>query len=783
MRIKKGLGSPNSKKLPTPLSTFIGREKEIKEVNRLILENRLVTLTGAGGSGKTRLALESVQILLEEFKNRVWFIELASLKDPSLILQKIAFTLNIREQSSQSLLDALVNFLSTHPSILILDNCEHLIEACAEIVDTLLKKCVDLKILATSREVFGITGEVTWTVPPLSLPEVQPWRSPSNAEASLIEYQKSESVQLFIARATANSPGFKLGTNNVAWTAEICRRLDGMPLAIELAAARVRSLSVQQIAERLDDRFSLLTGGSRTAPARHQTLAAAIDWSYASLSEDEQRLLQTFSVFSGGGRLEAIEAVCASGGIEKGEVLDLLSQLVDKSLVVANQRVGKRRYTLLETIREFTLEKLVETGNLESAKDRHLDFFLQFTEEAEPKIKGPEQFVWYERLETEHDNLRGALGWALESQNADAGLRLAASLGFFWFVRGHLREGVVWLDKVLENIEGAPSSSQAKAFRFLGSLLLFSEDKDFERISTLLDKSLSIYRELDDLAGIAWVLNQLGIVANVQGELKKAEQLFTEGLVIREEVRNPWDIAQSLGNLAALAIRHKDNVSGKEFAERALAWFQKAGDRRSVARVIGDLAWIARKEGDFSGAAALQTQSLTQLVQLGDDWSCAELLEGLASGAYEQGISKRAAILFGAAETLRDNVGMPLQGIEYDFYKKDLVEFWMDVGKKKFASAWAQGGAMTLEQVVKFVLQEHESPSSIQADKERSGGLTRREREAALLISKGKSNSEIAESMTVTVKTVEAYITRIRRKLGVDSRVQIATWVIDNDLS
>jgi non-specific serine/threonine protein kinase len=314
-------------------------------------------------------------------------------------------------------------------------------------------------------------------------------------------------------------------------------------------------------------------------------------------------------------------------------------------------------------------------------------------------------------------------------------------------------------------------------------LLIFSEDKDFERTSTFLEKSLELYRELDDRAGIAWVLTQLGIVAAIQGELIKAKKIHGESLALRLEVGNPWDIAQSFGNLASLAMQQKDNANGKQFAERALAWFQKAGDQRSIARITGDLAWIAGTEGDFSDAVALQTKSLAQLVQFGDDWSCAELLEGLASWAYEQGNSKRTAILLGAAEALRENVGMPLLGNEYDFYEKDLVTFWKRSGKKTFANAWAQGRAMTLEQVVEFVMQDSEAPQPAQTQKESFGRLTTREREAAILISQGKSNREIAKEMTVTVKTVEAYVTRILRKLGFVSRVKIATWVIDNDLN
>jgi non-specific serine/threonine protein kinase len=481
--------------------------------------------------------------------------------------------------------------------------------------------------------------------------------------------------------------------------------------------------------------------------------------------------------------LKAIESICKEDGIEKGNVLDTLSQLVDKSLVVAIRRSGERRYSLLETIREFALEKLAQSQEMISTKDRHLDYYLQFAEDAEPKIKGSEQFIWYERLETEHDNLRAALGWALESKNADAGLRLAGSLGFFWFVRGHIREGVVWLEKVSEREQGASFGSQAKALRYLGSMLIFSENQDFEQISTILEKSLELYREVDDRSGIAWVLNQLGLIAYIHGEFTKAQQLLEESLVLREQVGNAWDIAQTLGNFATVALRRNDLVSAREYSEKAIAWFQQAGDRRGAAMNTGELAEIVQMEGDYERAFTLLTQTLSQLAKFDDSWSTALTLESLANLACERGDPKRGAILYGAAEALREDVGMPLTPDHYETYEEDMTAARKELGVKVFTRAQAQGRAMTLEEVIDFVLQGPETPSTPQTEKKRVGGLTRREREAAVLIAEGKSNRDIAEAMTVTEKTVEAYVTRILRKLGFDSRVQIAIWVIDNDLS
>jgi len=779
--MKKESKFPYPKNIPTYVSGFIGREKELVAVKQLIKENRLVTLTGAGGSGKTRLALKIAHDLWEKFKERVWFVELASLTDPSLVPQKIASTLEIREQSNRPLLDSIVNYFSTRPSLLVLDNCEHLIEASAEITNTLLQKCADLKILATSREGLGIMGEVTWIVPPLSLPELQPWRDPDSARDSLNKYEKSESVQLFIVRATAISPEFKLTRNNGAWVAEICRRLDGMPLAIELAAARVRTLSVQEIAKRLDDRFNLLTSGSRTAPARHLTLAAIIEWSYTLLSEKEQKLLQRFSVFLGGGTLNAIESVCMGNDINKSEVLDTLSQLVDKSLVIANRRSGKNRYSLLETIREYALGKLSQSNELGTIQNHHLDFFLQFAEEAEQKIKGPEEFIWFERLEDEHDNLRVALSWAFESQNPEAGIRLTSGLFFFWFVRGYLLEGIDWLEKVLPRGQDVSPHLKADALKNLGSLLLWRDEKGYERSTKLLEESLTLYQQLGDDSGIAWVLNQLGLIAVGQNDFERAKQLLNESLTIRRRLGDPWNIAHTLQNFFLIAWHDNNLVAARKYTEETLDWFQQAGYQRGVVGTLADLGEIAHKEGDSERAINLLKYVLEQIFQFGDKWSVAINLESLAIISNDVGKPEKAAQLFGAADTIREMLGMPVREITY--YEENIAAVQDNLDDEKFSQLWEKGREMSLEQVVEFALHEPESPAPARAKKERADGLTRREREAAILIAEGLSNRKIAEAMTVTEKTVEAYVTRILRKLGFDSRVQIATWVIDNNLN
>ena len=415
--------------LPLFLSTFIGREQEIAAVTQWLAAHRLVTLTGEGGCGKTRLAVQTASRLLPKFADGVWLIDFAPLVDPVLVGPVAATVLGVREQLARTLSESLVDHLQRRQALLIFDNCEHLVAACAELATTLLQSCPDVHILATSREPLGVTGEVAWIVPPLSLPEYQPWHDPASSHAALAVYQQSEAVRLYVARATTASPAFSLSIENGAWVAEICRRLDGMPLAIELAAARARVLSVREIAQRLDDdRFGLLTAGSRTAAPRQQTMAATLDWSYKLLTEAERAVLRRLAVFVGGCTLAAAEAVCSDEAAGTGEVLDVVSHLVDKSLVVADQKDDGTRYRLLETIRQYAHVKLLESGEADRIQERHCAFFVEWAEQAQTHLNGPSQIVWLGRYEVEHGNLRAALDWCRGDQSrAVAGLRLAAA--------------------------------------------------------------------------------------------------------------------------------------------------------------------------------------------------------------------------------------------------------------------------------------------------------------------------------------------------------------------
>jgi predicted ATPase len=443
--------------LPAPRSSFVGREREMLEVEFDLATSRLLTLTGAGGSGKTRLALEVARDLVEAYPDGVWLVELAPLSEAALVPRAVAEALEVLERPTEPLTDTLAEVLRDRQLLLVVDNCEHLLEASARLVDKLLDSCPRLRILATSREAIGVEGEIRWDVPPLSMPDPQHTLSPEELEGY-------ESVRLFVERARGRDPSFSLSLHNALTVAEVCGRLEGIPLALELAAARVGTLSLEQILERLTDSLGLLTRGGRTAVPRQRTLKGTLDWSYDLLSEPERVLFGRLSTFAGGWTLVASEVVGSGEGVEEGEVLDLLSGLVDKSLVVAKgSDEGGVRYRLLEPVRQYALARLEESGETEAAKRAHAQHFLAMAEEAEPELLGPREAEWYDRLEDEHDNIRVALSWSLEGADPELGVRLAGAIWWFWHRHGHLSKGIRWLEAGLAEEGGTSATARVKA--------------------------------------------------------------------------------------------------------------------------------------------------------------------------------------------------------------------------------------------------------------------------------------------------------------------------------
>ena len=693
----RSLGA-RQKNLPIELTSFIGRERELGEVRELLAKNRLVTITGTGGCGKTRLALRVAADLLDEFSDGVWLVELAALTDPSLVVQTTAGVLGVRQPSHVGLLRTLTDFLRSKSVLLVLDNCEHLIASCADMTMALLQSCRHLTIMATSRERLAVKGEVTYEVPPLSLPD--PIRLPA-----LEDLSQYEAVRLFVERAVSSTPGFAVGQGNAASIARVCHQLDGIPLAIELAAARVRALSVEQIANRLDERFRLLTTGPRMAPPHHRTLQSAMDWSYGLLSTDERTLFSRLSVFAGGFTLDAAEAVCPATGIDAHAVLDLLTQLVFKSLVVTADDDKQVRYWLLETVRQYSRDKLQEAGETADTRRRHCTYFLEFVERGEPALQGPRQAAWLARLEAEHDNLRAALEWCADNREGEAMLRLSCALWWFWYVRGYHREGRRWLERALKNAEGASPMLRAKAQS--GTAYLATDQGDFAAARAMLEQSLEQSRRLGDKSGAAHAVYGLGRVALRQEDLPRASTLYEEALAQFRELGLRQSTASLLNGLGVFVTNQGDFARARSLFQESLAINRDAGNMRGIALSIANLGVLAFREGNFSAARSLVQESLAIDRELGDKRGIASELEELAAIETMCGRSDRAARLFGAAEAVREAIGAPISLIDRAFatYDRCVTVLSTALGREAFAARWAEGRAMAPKNAVELALE------------------------------------------------------------------------------
>ena len=631
-------GATPGSNLPEPLTSFVGRERELVELQKLLVGNRLLTLTGTGGVGKTRLALRVAAAVLNGYIDGVWLVELASLRDPDLIPQTVITALGLKEQPGKTLTQTLTEHLLAKHLLLVLDNAEHLLAACAQLSDTMLRQCPKVTVLVTSRERLGVPGELTYRVPSLSMPD--PKREIT--AQGLVDY---ESVRLFSERAQLHLPHFAVTDQNAPALANICRRLDGIALAIELAAARVRSMSVEEVNQRLNQRFALLRGGARTVPLRQQTLRAAIDWSYDLLSAAEKALFCAVSVFGGGWTLEAAERVCPGEDIEVREVLDLLASLADKSLVVSEERAATTRYRMLETVQQYAIERLQGLGKEAHWHRRHLAHFLALAEAAEPQLTGKDQQAWLERLETEHDNLRSALARSIApGGDGEAGMRLASAISRFWLVRGYLAEGRGWLARLLAATPCGERATRAKALNWAG--VLAWKQGDYPAAQALYEQGLAIRRELGDRRGVGAVLNNQGLLAYEQGNYAAARVLHEESLAIDRELGDRWGVAVSLVHLGGLAMRQGDYSSARPMNEESLAIFRELGDRGHIANALRSLGSLCSQEGDHRTSRALYEESLAICRELGDRSGIARALYGLGVTARHQGDHSAARALF-----------------------------------------------------------------------------------------------------------------------------------------
>ena len=621
--------------LPASLTSFVGREWERSEVGHLLQEeragSRLVTLLGPGGCGKTRLAIEVARGLMEEYPDGVWLVELAGLPpsgapESVLATQAVASTLGLREAAGQPPLDGLIAHLRPRHLLLVLDNCEHLAAAAAALAVALLEAAPGLRILATSQAPLGTPGEVAWRVPSLSLPE--------RDDLPAADLGAYEAVQLLVERARAAAPRFALSDRTAGAVARICRRLDGIPLALELAAARLASLSAEGLAARLDDRFALLTTGNRTAWPRQQTLRATIEWSVSLLTGAERLLLWRLAVFAGGWTLAAAEAICAGPGLPQRAVLARLDGLVAKSLVQVEEAGEELRYRLLESVRAFAQELGEAAGELDAVRERHLRWYLALAEEAAPHLRSAQERQWLLRLVAEHDNLRAALGRARERGESEQGLRLVAALWRFWAMRGSLSEGRTWLETALAGAGPAGALPRANALNAGGQLAY--RQGDYERAVALHEESLSLFRELGDTKGIAVALGHLGRVAHLRGDYVAARALNEESLVLGREVGDMQVIAVSLQRHGNVALEQGEYAEATSLLDESLVLFRELSDTYGIAASLGMLGVVAEMQGEYTMARARYEASVGLQRELGDQYGIAASLTDLGFVAARQ---------------------------------------------------------------------------------------------------------------------------------------------------
>ena len=697
--------APNNLPLqPTPL---IGRDPEVEHVRQHLLdpEIRLVTLTGPGGTGKTRLALAAAAAVVEHFPDGVWFVDLGHLNDPAQVAPAIATVLSVKEHGGKRLAETLATYLRGRQLLLVLDNFEHVLSA-APLLEELLRGAPRLSVLVTSRVVLGMYGEQNMPVPPLALPDL-------DALPPLEALTRYEAIRLFVARAQAVRPDFALTPDTAPIVAEICRRLDGLPLAIELAAAQIRLLPAPALLARLRDRPErVLAGGSWSLPARQQTLRATLDWSYNLLNAQEQMLLRRLAVFAGSWMLEATAAVCNADNDLDIDVLDGLTALLDKSLVHSVDKGGKPRLSMLETIREYALEQLMASGEAERLRSSHARFYLRLVASARPELaRGASQMAWHRHLDAEYDNLRAALQWLLDHQEVDAALEFAGGVWPFWMTRGYLSEGRRALDAVLA-LAGAHAAQHTPELSTLylrvlrGAGWLASEQNDYERATALFEQALVLTREMRDTRRIAGVLVELGYVARLHGDYARAMALFEESVAIAPEAVGQRTHPLTLSNLGMLAHIQGDDTRALSNLEAALSLSRERGDNVAVAWTLAYLGQVLKDQGNAVRARTYVAEGLALFRGLGNRDGIAFALELLAGVLVLRGQALPAARLFGAADALREAIGSPLAPFDQPGYERDVERARSGLEDGAWQAAWAEGRAMTLEQVVAYALEQ-----------------------------------------------------------------------------
>lgn len=734
--LKSQNGPPTN--LPAQLTSFVGRKIEIDEIKKLLSTTRLLTLTGPGGSGKTRLALQVAAELSDQFPDGIFFVALAPVTDPGLVLSILSQSLGIHETPGRSVKDTLKEYLRNKSLLLLLDNFEQVVSA-AMLVNELLVECQGIKVLVTSREALRIRGEVDYLVPSLSYPD--PAQLPPLE--SLSQYT---AIELFVQRARTAKPDFTLTSDNAPAVASICHRLEGLPLAIELAAARTRFLPPHEMLTHLEHRLEFLTGGARDLPARQQTLRNAIAWSYDLLDENEQVLFRRLSVFVRGCTFEGIKAVVAEFPAQ-ASLLDLLESLLDKSLLQQAEGTNREhRFVMLETIREFGLEKLEASGEQNEIHYRYASYYLSLAEQAKAKLESEDQAEWIDQMEQEHDNLRAALAWSKNAEKCgDICLRLAGAMGYFWEARGYFSEGRERLAAILET-EPAQKRTAARAKLLARSAELAYRQSDYPATSALARESLEIYREVGDRQGMASALIKLGNAYVEVGDYRAATEYLEEALGIWRQLEDKHDIARALISLGWAALRPGNYALAKTRLAEALALSRELGDTRrmgfelsglgevalregnytlatrlveesldlrkkignkwGIGVSLGILGWIGIREEDWSRASRYLTESLEVRREIGDQSGCAWCLERLAEVALSRGQHEKAVRLFGAGAALRASINSVIDPVDKSDYDNRIIYLRKKLGKKRFLAIWEEGNVLSLESAVAYALEE-----------------------------------------------------------------------------
>jgi non-specific serine/threonine protein kinase len=805
--------------LPNQISSFVGRRAEIAQVRQLLKAARVVTLTGVGGIGKTRLALELAEHLLPTYSDGVWLVDLTHVRESSRVPAALSAVLGLRDTGAPNI-DQLIGFLRSKSMLVLLDNCEHMVQACAELTVSLLWACRDVQVLATSREPLGLLGEVIWRVPGMTL-------SVSSEAPNGDLLRKSDGMQLFVDRATAVSHGFRLNSDNWVAVDSICRQLDGIPLGIELAAARVNVLTPVQIAARLHGGYGLLESGGRMTSPRHQTLRAAVEWSYGLLNNAEQTLFNRLSVFAGGCCLEAAETICADDGEQNGriggtDIVALTIRLVNCSTVEAEAHGGTLRYRQVETLRQYAEHRLAETGETTVRRDRHLDWYLNLAEVASPELSGPDQRMWLLRLEREQDNLRMAMRFSLEDPpDSQRCLRLAWALHTFWLRHGHAQEGLTWLDRALDHHPpGIPADTLARVNALKAAGILAVAQRDYDTAEVRFAAGLRAARELNDLTAIAEGAFQLGrnryrlgyaaravalieeslatwrrqrsqdadavrrcqqALAELRGDFEHAADLLEERLGSARRVGDAWEIATMTANLGVFAYLRDEHSKATDLLECSRAIFEDLEEWVGVAWCITHMGRAARRRGELAAARDHFSDGLALFQRTGVAWGVADCIEGQAGLLILMKQFERAACLLASAEKIREANSAWRAPRSSQRLRDDVSALRGALGYGRFDSAWRDGREWTIDTAIS-VIGDHKSNSRYSSTERGLGAgpdtLTPREFEVATLISRGLSNHQVAEELIIAPSTAERHVANILAKLGLTSRTQVAAWIL-----